>query len=229
MDSGQQGHGHNYSGTESDRRSQQTATRPLSPVEHGAGSEVVQHNSADNDRLMNTQTSGDLGNYVVSIPLEITSAAFPGVSNIFPANSSVRFAHMYNGQGVKGSDASPSRMANHSEQGCEPPHAAPATKWDGLGKSHPRPGTSIRTLLSPAPSEFSHNEDSGSTTSSGKDNDQASPRALADVKISYNRNPGASDAPPGKLVSAREQLRFLLRGSGRRRVHKSRSLFPPSP
>ncbi|KAM0714633.1 hypothetical protein Q7P37_009929 [Cladosporium fusiforme] len=129
MESGQQGHGHNHTGTESDGRSQQTATRPLSPVEHGADSEVVQHNSADNDRLMNTQLSGDLGNYVVSIPLEITSAAFSGVSNIPSAKASVGFAHMYNGHGVKRSDASSSMMANHTEQGCEPPHAKASAIW----------------------------------------------------------------------------------------------------
>lgn len=126
--------------------------------------------------------------------------------------------------------ASGVQINNHGEtEGLEQVSGAPATKGDGLGKSLPRPGTSIRTLLSPAPSVLSHNENSGSTTFSGKDNDQASPRTLADVKISYNRSPGASDAPPGKLVSAREQVQFLLRGSGRRRVHKSRSLFPPSP
>jgi hypothetical protein len=44
-----------------------------------------------------------------------------------------------------------------------------------------------------------------------------------------SQSPGVSGAVSGKLASAREQLRFLLRGPGRRRFRKSSPRFPPSP
>lgn len=100
-------------------------------------------------------------------------------------------------------------------------------KGDRHGRPSPRPGTSISTILSQAPSTISNiNRDNESATFGEKDSRQASPRTLAHVEVSKNRDPGVSGAVSGKLASAREQLRLLLRGPGRRRFRKS---FPPSP
>jgi hypothetical protein len=104
------------------------------------------------------------------------------------------------------------------------------TDWGGQGKSSPRPGTSISTILSPVPSTLSNNnKDDGSTTSTRSHSGQALPRTLVHVEASNNKDPGIPGAPLGKLASAREQLRLLLYGPGRRGYRKSRSLFPPSP
>jgi hypothetical protein len=93
------------------------------------------------------------------------------------------------------------------------------------GRPFPRPGTSISTILSPEPcTPFENHKDDGSTTSAGKDNGQVSSRILAEVQVSDKKDPGVADAPPGKLASAREQLRSLLRGPGRRRYRDSGSL-----
>jgi hypothetical protein len=130
------------------------------------------------------------------------------------------------------------RINDHSRAtGLEQVSKGHVTKRDGQGESSSRPGTSISTILSPAPStpfnnnnnNNNNNKDNGSATPAGKDSDQTSPRALAHVKVSNNRDPGVSGALPGKLASAREQLRLLLRGPGRRRFQKSSSPFPPSP
>ena len=92
----------------------------------------------------------------------------------------------------------------------------------------PRPGTKISTLLSPVPPTPSNdNKGDGSVIFTRKDSAQAT--TLADVEIPDNIDSGVSSASRGKLVSAREQLRLLLRGPGRKRHRKSRSLFPPSP
>jgi hypothetical protein len=102
--------------------------------------------------------------------------------------------------------------------------------WGGHGRSFPRPGTSISTILSPAPSTpNNNNKHNGSATLTGEDSAQASLRTLAHVEVSSNRESGVSSASLGKLASAREQLRLLLRGPGRRRYRSSCSLVPPSP
>jgi hypothetical protein len=115
-------------------------------------------------------------------------------------------------------------------EGLEQVSESHVTKRDGQGKPSPRPSASISTILSPAPSTVSNNsEDNGSATPAGKDSDQASPRTLAHIKVTNNRDLGVSGAVSGKLASAREQLRLLLRGPGRRRFRKSSLRLPPSP
>jgi hypothetical protein len=109
------------------------------------------------------------------------------------------------------------------------------TKIGGQGKLPPRPGTSISTILSPAPSTLSNNnnnnnnKDHRAVTSARKDSGQALSRTSAHVEVPNNRGPGVSGAVSNKLASAREQLRSLLRGPGRRRFRKSSPRFPPSP
>jgi hypothetical protein len=116
------------------------------------------------------------------------------------------------------------------EEGSEQVPRGHVTSWGGQGRSLPCPGTSISTILSPVPSNISNNiKDDGSTTSTGKHSGQASLRTLAHVEVSNMRDSGVPSASLGKLASAREQLRLLLRGPGRRRYRTSRSLFPPSP
>ena len=105
-----------------------------------------------------------------------------------------------------------------------------AMDWGGQGRSSPRPGTKISTLLSPVlPTPSNDNKDNESTALTGKDSAQPSPRTLAHIEVSNMRDSGVSNASLGKLASAREKLRLLLRGSGGRRHRKSRSLIPPSP
>jgi hypothetical protein len=105
------------------------------------------------------------------------------------------------------------------------------TDWGGQGRSSPRPGTSISTVLSPAPSTLSNNnnKDSESMTSTRNDGGETSPRTLAHVEVSNDKDPSVSGAPLGRLASARKQLRSLLIKPGKRRYHESRALFPPSP
>ena len=105
-----------------------------------------------------------------------------------------------------------------------------AMNCGGQGRSFPRPGTKISTLLSPVPPTPSNdNKDNESTTLTGKDSAQASPRTLAHIEVSNMRDSAISNASLGELASARGKLRLLLRGSGGRRHRKSRSLIPPSP
>lgn len=119
-----------------------------------------------------------------------------------------------------------SRRAEGSEQVSK----GHVTDWGGQGKSSPRPGTSISTILSPVSSTLSNNnKDDGSATFTRNHSGQALPRTLVHVEASNNKDPGIPGAPLGKLASAREQLRLLLYGPGRRGYRKSRSLFPPSP
>jgi hypothetical protein len=113
-------------------------------------------------------------------------------------------------------------------KGSEKVTGGHATDWGGQGRSSPRPGTRISTLLSPVPLTPSNdNEYDESATLTGKDSAQT--RTLAYVGVSDMRDSGVSNASLGKLASAREKLRLLLRGSGGRRHRKSRSLIPPSP
>jgi hypothetical protein len=108
---------------------------------------------------------------------------------------------------------------------------------EGHGTKVPlRLGTSIGKTLSLAPSTLSNNnnnnnnnKDHRAATSARKDSGQASSRTSAHVEVSNNRDRGVSGAASGKLANAREQLRSLLRGPGRRRFRKSSPRFPPSP
>jgi hypothetical protein len=115
-------------------------------------------------------------------------------------------------------------------KGSEKVPGGHAMDWGGQGRSSPRPGTRISTLLSPVlPTPSNDNKDNGSTALTGKDSAQASPRTLAHIEVSNMRDSGVSNASLGKLASAREKLRLLLRESGGRRHRKPRSLIPPSP
>jgi len=121
---------------------------------------------------------------------------------------------------------------NHSRpEGSKHDSKGRVTDWGGQGRSSPRPGTSISTILSPAPSTLSNNKnkDSESMTSTRNDGGEASPRTLAHVEVSNDKDPSVSVAPLGRLASARKQLRSLLTKPGKRRNHESRALFPPSP
>jgi hypothetical protein len=102
------------------------------------------------------------------------------------------------------------------------------TMEDSSGKPSPRPGTSISTILSPATCALSDdNKGDESSTFVGEHSSQALPRVSIEVKVPKNSD--VSSGPPGKLASAREQLRLLLRGPGRRRYRKSHPRSPPSP
>jgi hypothetical protein len=64
-------------------------------------------------------------------------------------------------------------------EGSEQVSKGHVTDWGGQGKSSPRPGTSISTILSPAPFRFSNNnKDNGSATPTGNHNGQTLPRTL---------------------------------------------------
>jgi hypothetical protein len=122
------------------------------------------------------------------------------------------------------------RINDHRRQeGSEQVSEGHVTDWHGQGRSSPRPGTSISTILSPVPFTLSNNKDNGSATSTGNHSGQALLRTSVHVEASDNKDSGIPGAPLGKLANAREQLRLLLRGPGRRRYRRSRSLFPSSP
>jgi hypothetical protein len=114
---------------------------------------------------------------------------------------------------------------SRQNQGCH------VTKVGGQGKLPPNPGTRISTLLLPAPSTLSNdnNQDHRAGSPAGIDSGQALPRSSALVEVSENRNSGVPSTVSGKLASAREQLRSLLRGPGGRRFRRSSLRFPPSP
>jgi hypothetical protein len=115
-------------------------------------------------------------------------------------------------------------------EGSEQVSKGHVTDWGGQGRPSPRPGTSISTILSPVPSTLSNNnKDNGSATYTRNHSSQALPRTLVHVEAFNNKDPGIPGAPLGKLANAREQLRLLLHGPGRRAYRKSRSLFLPSP
>jgi hypothetical protein len=88
-----------------------------------------------------------------------------------------------------------------------------AMDWGGQGRSSPRPGTRISTLLSPVPPTPSNdNKYDESATLTGRDSAQT--RTLTYVEVSDSRDSGIPSASLGGLASAREQLRLLLRGPG---------------
>jgi hypothetical protein len=98
-------------------------------------------------------------------------------------------------------------------KGSEKVPGGHAMDWGGQGRSSPRPGTRISTLLSPVPPTPSNdNKYDESATLTGKDSAQT--RTLAYVEVSDNRDSGIPSASLGRLASAREQLRLLLRGPG---------------
>jgi len=93
-----------------------------------------------------------------------------------------------------------------------------AMHWGGQGRSFPRPGTKISTLLSPVPPTPSDaNKDNESSVNTEKTMGRVLGKTLAHVEIFNTRNSGVSGAPLGKLASARKQLQLLARGPGRSR------------
>jgi hypothetical protein len=93
-----------------------------------------------------------------------------------------------------------------------------AMHWGVQGRSSPRPGTKISTLLSPVPPTLSDdNKDNESSIDTEKAVGRELPKTLAHVEIFSTRNSGVSGAPLGKLASAWRQLRLLSRGPGKRR------------
>jgi hypothetical protein len=124
-----------------------------------------------------------------------------------------------------------------SENGSAPPQcglqihnyrpSAGDTINDNPGKPSPRPGTSISTILLSEPCTLSEdNESNQASTFAKKHSSQALPRMSAETEVS--KKSAVSGGPPGKLASAREQLRLLLQGPGRRRYRKSHPRSPPS-
>jgi hypothetical protein len=91
-------------------------------------------------------------------------------------------------------------------KGSEKVPGGHAMDWGGQGRSSPRLGTRISTLLSPVPPTPSNdNKYDESATLTGKDSAQT--RTLAYVVVSDNRDSGVPSASLGRLASAREQLR----------------------
>lgn len=132
------------------------------------------------------------------------------------------------------SDHKPPKVASEAKANNHgPPRNAERVPGDrsthgcDVKKHSARPGTSIATLLSPIPSDLTVGQENGSVLYLEKNDNQAPARAQADVTVSSESDAARSNTPPGKLASARKQLRSLLRGSGRKRVRRSRSVLSP--
>lgn len=166
------------------------------------------------------------------------STIVPEASGVYTPGSDVAVTEICDNHKHRGRyDCSPV-AALGSRDGFAPPpcglqthHHRPPTgdkMEDSSGKSSPRPDTSISTILSPAPFTLSDDNKGGeSLTFVGKHNSQALPRVSTEVR--FPKNIDVSSGPPGKLASAREQLRLFLQGPGRRRYRKSHPRSPPSP
>jgi hypothetical protein len=186
-----------------------------STAQHLESSESVQHLRAPNEKKSVNAMIADDSRTLRSF---LVDAATADVSQSRKDCTSV--------QDVYGAQPNSCGQAEGLEQVPEG-HVA---KRDGHGRPSPRPDTSISTILSQAPSTLPNFiRDNESVTFGGKDSGQASPRTLAHVEVSKNRDLGVSGAVSGKLASARKQLRILLRGPGRRRFRNSSLRFPPSP
>lgn len=170
--------------------------------------------------------------------LTATSTIIPEDSSIHTPESNAAAAEMYDDHKNRGLHDSSAVALYTSENGSAPPPRGleilnhEPSKGDTVkgnsGKPTPRPGTSISTILSPAPRTLSdENKDDESSTFVGNYSSQALPRVSTEVKVPKNRD--VQSGPPGKLASAREQLKSLLRGPGRRRYPKSHPRSPPSP
>ena len=171
--------------------------------------------------------------------LTVTSTIIPEDSAIHtPELNAAAAAEMYHDHKNRGLHESSAAALHTLEDGSAPPphgrqilNHGPSegdTVEGNLGKPTPRPGTSISTLLSTAPRTLSdENKDDESSTFVGNQNSQALPRVSTEVKVPKNRD--TQSGPPGKLASAREQLRLLLQGPGKRRYRKSQPRSPPSP
>lgn len=112
------------------------------------------------------------------------------------------------------------QINNYSRaEGLEQVPESHVTRTGGQGSLPPRPGTSISTLLSTAPRTLSNDnkKDDASATSAEKDSGEMLSSTSSHAEVSKVSKCGASDAPQGRLASAKKQLQSLLRGSGRRR------------
>lgn len=178
------------------------------------------------------------GNSPEDTLLAATSTIVPEDLSIRAPESSAAAAEMYDDHKNRGLHDSSALALYTLENGSAPPQCGlqihnhePSeddTVEGDLGKLTPRPGTKISTILSPAPCTLSDdNKDGESSTLVGEHRRQASPRMSVEVKVSNNSD--VSSGPPGKLASAREQLRLLLRGPGRRRYRQPHPSLPPSP
>ena len=170
--------------------------------------------------------------------LTATSTIIPEDSSILTPESNAAAAEMYDDHKNRGLHDSSAVVLYTLEDGSAlPPRGLEIlnhgpSKGDTVEgnskKPTPRPGTSISTILSPAPRTLSdENKDDESPTSVGNHSSQALPRVSTEVKVPNNSD--VQSGPPGKLASAREQLQLLLRGPGRRRYRKSHPRPPPSP
>jgi hypothetical protein len=75
------------------------------------------------------------------------------------------------------------RINDHRRQeGSEQVSEGHVADWHGQGRSSPRPGTSISTILSPVPFTLSNNKDNGSATSTGNHSGQALLRTSVHVE-----------------------------------------------
>lgn len=157
--------------------------------------------------------------------LTATSTIIPEDASIHTPESNAAAAEMYDDHKDRGLHDSSAVALYTLENGSAPPprglsiHNHGPSEGDtvdcNLGKPTPRPGTSISTILSPAPCLSDDNKDDESSTFVGRRSSQALPRVSTEVKVPKNRD--VPSGPPGKLASAREQLQLLLRGPGRRR------------
>jgi hypothetical protein len=212
-------------------------TRKLSinlrlPEQYNTESEEFQQDSTDH---VDKRTSAGFEETSRKTSLIAASPIIPRILDNLVPERNVPVARMY------GSVASNDRRVASARPGAQPDSYDQAegleqfpqghvAKQDGHGRPSPRPGTSISTILSQASFTLSNiNRDKESATFGGRDNEQALPRTLAHVEVSKNRNCGVSGGVSGELASAREKLRLLLRGPGRRRFQKSSLRFPPSP
>lgn len=97
-------------------------------------------------------------------------------------------------------------------------------------RSRSRRGISISALLIPENSTDPPNNGAIETRLPDKEiNDQMESVGSDNTQNSGREVGGYAAASWGKLVSARQQLRLLLAGSGKRRARSSRSRLPPSP
>lgn len=186
--------------------------------------------------FVNKRTLAGFGNSPENILLTATSTIVPEDLG-FHTHESKAAAEMHDNHKDRGLHDSSAVALSTLENGSAPPrcglniHNHGPSEGDtidgGLGKPTPRPGTKISTILSPAPCLSDDNKDDERSTFVGNYSSQVLPRVSTKVKVPKIRD--VQSGPPGKLASAREQLRLLLRGSGRRRYGKSHTRPPPSP
>ena len=166
--------------------------------------------------------------------LTATSTIITEDSVIHTPESNAAAAEMYDDHKDRGLHDSSAVALHTLEDGSAHPPRGPSihnhrpsegdTVDGSLGKPTPRPGTKISTILSPAPCLPDDNKDDERST---KDSSQALLRLSTRDRVPNNGL--ISSGPPGKLASARKQLKLFLQGPGKRRYRKSHLHSPPSP